>query len=351
VEDGVRNGHGKIENDVVRYFITEPLGQVLDFSKSDTVVFGKEFSCEGYDKEQMKLVAFVQNFSSKEILTARTTRISHRIVCPKPIRKLSPNSSTIFKIGIRNSIPDSTVIFVVDDFEKTGPNTDCEIELQYPTETDSVAGKLVHILKLNGEQSDSLRIKVTSNSQPGTAKFNIKVYPEETPTRIMIQTISVSVIDRKTILIIDDDGFQNYESYYHDMMPADFPFATWEREWQPVNLDMLQSAAGVIWLTGWAFPTLDEDDRNVIGEYLDQGGRFFISGQDIGWELCDSTSIMYDPFGSTTQFYEDYLGAKYIADSTNWEYVYTSMDTCSTNTIDSMSMALDSMALSMVDTI
>jgi hypothetical protein len=72
----------------------------------------------------------------------------------------------------------------------------------------------------------------------------------------------------------------------------------------------LSNFPAVVWSAGLQYPTLDADDRAALSGFMDAGGRLFITGQDIGWEL-------HGQGGATRQWYNDYLHALYVADDTN----------------------------------
>lgn len=57
--------------------------------------------------------------------------------------------------------------------------------------------------------------------------------------------------------------------------------------------------------------TFSAVEQMLIANYLDNGGKFFVSGSEIGWDLVEK--------GSTTdkEFYKKYLKAKYISDAPN----------------------------------
>jgi PKD repeat protein len=70
----------------------------------------------------------------------------------------------------------------------------------------------------------------------------------------------------------------------------------------------------VIWLTGiQGAGTLSGADQANLAGYLDGGGRLFVSGQDIGFDIGD------------TGYYQDYLHAAYDSDDTNG-YELTGLD-------------------------
>ena len=69
---------------------------------------------------------------------------------------------------------------------------------------------------------------------------------------------------------------------------------------------MINNFSIVVWFTGddWS-NTLTTTDQNNLQTYLDSGGKLFVSGSDIGWDIGGSS------------FYRDYLHAQYIRDDTN----------------------------------
>ncbi len=65
---------------------------------------------------------------------------------------------------------------------------------------------------------------------------------------------------------------------------------------------------------GCESPTLDATDQAFLMRHLDKGGKLFLSGQDIGWDLNENR-------GAKASFYRDYLHATYDRDDTNILYL------------------------------
>ncbi len=99
-----------------------------------------------------------------------------------------------------------------------------------------------------------------------------------------------------SILLIDDDGTENFETYFEDalrLLNYD-SFITWDinnRGTPPV--DLLQYFSILIWETGKKSPTLTSKDREILTTYLNSGGNLFITGQDIGYDLEDMGEIQW----------------------------------------------------------
>ncbi len=117
--------------------------------------------------------------------------------------------------------------------------------------------------------------------------------------------------DDLDVLMVDDDGGETHESYFADALAHNgYTFGVWNRMAGPAPAPVLSAFPVVIWATALAFPTLDDDDRDALGAFMDAGGSAFITGQDIGWELNNIGGAAYT-------WYRNYLHATFINDDTN----------------------------------
>jgi bacillopeptidase F (M6 metalloprotease family) len=103
------------------------------------------------------------------------------------------------------------------------------------------------------------------------------------------------------ILLVDDDVGDAYESYYElAIAAAGRTYLTVTTPPAAADMALFES---VVWFTGDDYTsTLTAQDQAEIATYLDGGGRLFISGQDIGYDI------------NTSAFYGDYLHAAYVQD-------------------------------------
>ncbi len=72
----------------------------------------------------------------------------------------------------------------------------------------------------------------------------------------------------------------------------------------------------VIWILGdesTSDETFSSEERNLVAAYLENGGKLFVSGSEIAWDLEGSSSATMQK----TQFLRDYLKSKFIADDSN----------------------------------
>jgi subtilisin family serine protease len=123
------------------------------------------------------------------------------------------------------------------------------------------------------------------------------------------------------LFVDDDDGANNVEGYYLTVLDSlGVPRVVWTyaTQGQPDSTFLLNFPV-VIWACEWTFPSLDAADRAAVGSYLDHGGSLFMSGQDIGWSLCEPSSQYYTP--DAAAWYQEYLHAEYILDDSNIQSV------------------------------
>ncbi len=127
--------------------------------------------------------------------------------------------------------------------------------------------------------------------------------------------VSVSNPQQRTdILLVVDDGNQGTEIYYEQALTAN----ALRYDVYRVGMDedgptakRMKEARYVIWFTGEMYHnTLNDNDLDALVEYLDSGGRLFLTGQDIGRDITRNGAV-------TSIFMRDYLKANYVADNSD----------------------------------
>jgi subtilisin family serine protease len=109
-----------------------------------------------------------------------------------------------------------------------------------------------------------------------------------------------------SILVVDDDGGNFYESYFTQALQAlgyAFDYHAIPPTGDGPSVAQLRPYTLVVWFTGNEFGnTLTLIDQSNLQSYLDSGGGLFLTGQEIGFDI------------GTTIFYRNYLHAEYITD-------------------------------------
>ncbi|MBI4726318.1 S8 family serine peptidase [candidate division TA06 bacterium] len=157
---------------------------------------------------------------------------------------------------------------------------------------------------------------VDSTALPHQALFTVHI---NTNGDLHTDTFYVQ-IEQAPVLLVDDDGGASVESYYKDALAAGGVFYNYYEHLTQGTPDslMLDMFPAVIWSCEWAFPSLDSMDRKALKHYITQGGKLYLSGQDIGWDLQDTTTIYSHEYlldsAGCTDFYQNYLKATYLGD-------------------------------------
>jgi subtilisin family serine protease len=121
------------------------------------------------------------------------------------------------------------------------------------------------------------------------------------------------LIGRAPVLIVDDDGGRNLEdSYQRGLDGMAVLYETWDvKAMGKVAEEDLMPYDVVVWLTGAEVDsTLTAEDRENLAAFLDAGHCLFLSGQNIGDEVGQSS------------FLRDYVHVSHLADSVSLDPAY-----------------------------
>ncbi len=110
-------------------------------------------------------------------------------------------------------------------------------------------------------------------------------------------------------LVVDDDDGENHAEWVVDSFnDLDLYVDVWDGS-QPVTAGELSSYDAVVWVTGTAESTLDEDEQAAATEFLQNGGRLLLSSQYLGEDIGD------------TPFFSDVLHAEHYTDNMLYSWV------------------------------
>ena len=153
-----------------------------------------------------------------------------------------------------------------------------------------------------------LRVVITGDSDESSHTIALKIYgsPENTEGKVLIVKDYSQYIGVYTSAL-------NQLSVEHD---------TWDTFISGVpEEDIMKDYGMVIWFTGDDYTsTLTDEEIIVLEQYLDSGGKLFITGQDIGYDIQDK------------DFYLSYLHAHYTRDNAGLSGIRGKVGTFMSNT-------------------
>lgn len=88
-------------------------------------------------------------------------------------------------------------------------------------------------------------------------------------------------------------------------------FSTFNRGYESGVLNNIKK---LYYNIGWTFPAMENRTVANLGDFLDNGGRLLISGQDVAWDTYDTASGAANGTPETRAFMTNYMGVGYVDD-------------------------------------
>jgi hypothetical protein len=140
-------------------------------------------------------------------------------------------------------------------------------------------------------QVETITVDIFPFGTPGANTLTMQVNSLSAPGQTVAIPVTAITDSGVDVLIVDDDGSENYETYYQAALDAaGRTHGTLDRTTAIIDTGEILPFQAVVWFTGEATPVLTAQDRQIISAYLEGGGGLFISGQDIGYALNDTAS-------------------------------------------------------------
>ncbi|MBT7311240.1 Omp28-related outer membrane protein [bacterium] len=298
----------------VRDLLPTHTGTAVNLSAGQSYTYNNSSTLSGsWNTSELYVIAWIQNDTTKEVLQAGSSipvepyELANDVptrAAITPFDETKAYHATLFNLGDN---PDIYDIHIDRDLPASWLASICVGVVCYPSHVNDVTASVAP-----GESIEWI-MDVTPYTDSYTGILTITVTSQGNPALSEVVTLT-SMTPSEPVLVVDADGGYNYETYHQTALNnSDFGHQTWDR----ATLGALDATSyshyqAVVWIAGLQYPTLVENDRNALAGYLDGGGKMFINGQDIGWDLCYTGSSNYSP--EAVAWYENYLGADYVAD-------------------------------------
>jgi hypothetical protein len=265
-----------------------------------------------WKSQDLWLAVLVQNDNGKSVVQATSTRTpayAPRFWANSPRGAFRTANSGVYEFpdfAVYNMGTSADVIHLALETGSLGPGWSCVFtdgSNEYTSADLSLgpgAGQVFH-LKVSVGAAGYLNpaIVLTSSNLPAAVK-----------------RISYAVVtEGPQVLVVDDDGGKSDEAIHVSALnAAGKSCAVWPTEAGEVTGSLLAAFPMVDWETGMATPTLTSSDQTLLTTYLDNGGRLFLSGTDLAYELNSAG-------GGSQWWLWHYLGANYVRDDTGFNLV------------------------------
>ncbi len=141
---------------------------------------------------------------------------------------------------------------------------------------------------------------------------------------------------QKLILFVDDDGGKSYSNYVQEAISdSGYSFDTWDvnAKGYPTFADF-QNYRVVVWTTGsmWR-DVLNSEEQSALEKYLNDGGKLYISSQDLLWDLNDGNDGNIN-----NNFVSNYLGVSGVRNDQDYKNIYGVSNDPITSSFSSISL-------------
>lgn len=168
----------------------------------------------------------------------------------------------------------------------------------------------VDSIEVAAGDSTEIMVEVNPNAISGFGKTTVHFASKNLPTMNGSITLRFATYGLG-VLVVDDESGSNYEDYMtFELDKTALQYGVVSGSAVPAASANLNTFGAIIWMCADAVPTIDSDEMAALSTFLDNGGRLYLSGVDIAYELADPSSPYYTT--SSLEFFNNYLHSDYV---------------------------------------
>ena len=326
------NGEKKFESVMKKMFPTADGTNLPAMAAGDSLQYTFKWSLvkangtpEYYDISNAAAVAFVQNNTTKEILNGgydapRPFLALERSINSKPT-KVKAGNDVGFDFVVKSKTGTAQTVKITA--EGVGLPSGWVSEVFENNVSLGVSPEIA----LSGNASKTLTLKISGpNGSLTNQKIKYKINAASingTFPSINFSTSFTAIMPSSTLLM--DVGGTALSRFTSSFAAASLPFLALDAE-ESASLDSSglnsNSIGKIYYSTGAAYgSTMNNDIVFAFTNYLNSGGKLFMIGQDIGYEISTGGTFEAEDFYSTI------LGASYLADGSATAVTVTPVST------------------------
>ncbi|MBL4655652.1 MAG: Omp28-related outer membrane protein [Bacteroidia bacterium] len=274
----------------------------------------------GWDADSIYVIAFVQNDDNKYVLNSGSSMDLTAIITSSssPVKNsysghfrkfkgtfTSTNTGTgdeQYNVSLTHNAPDDwTATLTIDGISYTDDAT----------------------ITLSNASSVDYSINVTPGNTAALSTYTITMESIDIPENFP-KSESITVISGITDLVVnldpnlDESGTNDISGEFKAGFTAagnsSHAFTNTSVMIDAIENDELFMVSNIYYNAGWSSTSMTDDIADVLTKHLDNGGRLFLTGQDIGWEVWDLLGGADTLRVKGQAFYTNYLQATYLAD-------------------------------------
>lgn len=315
------NNGEKFFPNVFRSMLPSTAGETIVLpAQGASVVFNYSYDeVATWNMNEIALVAFVQNESTKEVYNCGSTfdpsvSINDPLTITAAGTVSAASSFTMEGVNISEITQEYSYTLTSDAPADWSAN----FVLNGTTYTTSATGNM------DAAIATPITVNVTPGATPAMATYTLSIKSLTNPSEDAVLK-SVYVLSGVTELVINNSAMAcetvsfletSYINAFASAGTAAYGIMSSSLAQRAFTESSLAGVNNIYYNAGWYFPALTDDFVTELMEFMDNGGNLFISGQDIGWDVWTDPADAGHATALTQAFYNDYMFADYINDGT-----------------------------------
>ncbi|MBL7073946.1 T9SS type A sorting domain-containing protein [candidate division KSB1 bacterium] len=279
------------------YFCTVTRYSDEDFtltSAGETGDFSHSFDLDpSWDLENIKAVVIVQTFSGNYVIHQAG------MISVEALPNLSIVSHSLTDDGNGDGRPDpgetAQMVVTLGNVPGSQPADSVVATLYTPDPeisfiVDTVTYPVIPPDSVAGNSAEPFIFSVDASLQPHVVDFTLAISAQ--PGNYQDTMAFSFMVGRPEIILVDDDGGDDFEVYYIGITESlGRIIDRWENATQGlIPQDEIWRYSKVVWFTGDVTTnTLTPGEQDLLAAYLEGGGNLFLSSQNAGDEIGDSS--------------------------------------------------------------
>lgn len=273
-------------------------GQVISIPLHGTYQFDATLVKDSLWKpDSLSVIAFIQDRSSKWMHQSAWTHVvslwGMTVNTSDPIQNVVDVNSgeTTYTIFLRNDGRNNDTYTV--SLDSPAP----EGWIRSVSAEGVPANPNIISVPLNSGQSTNVLVAYNPNGHKGKTEINVSIqsqgdqYTRDSKTYYLMAGPDILVVD-------DDGGLTNVENFYLNALQAtqgERLIGCWDQSRGALDEITIPNIPLIIWETGSNSygNTLNMSEQSFIDNYLNNGGKLFLSGQGISFDLRNSEFLAY----------------------------------------------------------
>lgn len=312
------NGEKYFPN-VFRKMLPSSAGDAIVLApQGESVVFNYNYDENAaWNMDEIALIAFVQNESTKEIYNCGASfDPSASIADPATLTSAgSTGSISSFTLDATNNSSASqdfsytlTANAPADwsaDFEVNG--TTYTTPATITMSAGAVVPVTIHVTPGTTTAMGVYTLSIQSLSNLNEDPFVKSVYVFSGVTELVVNNAAMAPA---TAAFLENA----YVTAFESAGTAAYAFLNSSLAQRAAQENSLADVRNMYYNAGWYFPALTDDFVTELMAFMDNGGNLFISGQDIGWDVWTDPADLGHATPLTQDFYNNYMFADFIDD-------------------------------------